>query len=439
MRGKKAQGFYETSKDHYKRLLLQTIMERGPLNRNRLAELLHLRPATQKRFIEELLDAGLVREAGNVVVRRGRGSIQLTVNPEGGRFIGVSLDERRVHGVLCSFDLSVLHTSERRVRGDYSAQRISNALFSVIETLAGRDEARHQRLLGIGYGEYGLVDMRKGVTLRSTYHRHWRSIPIRTILTERFDVPVAIESRERCSLLSERIWGAALDSDTAVWVEVADGIGLALLHRVEVVPGATGLAGEIGHMRVVRDGDPCMCGGHGCLETVASARAVTERVAQAIRQGIHSELSLKDGRPLTIADVTRAALGGDRLAYNVLNGAVYYLGVAIGNVMNLTNPDTVILQGDIFRHGGMRLLEILRREAESVALGELQEGVRWRISSLDDAVAKGAAALIFEALFGINTSSAASHTRVSARTGIPLRGSGKKNPIRLQEEHLPKN
>ena len=421
MRQENGRGFYETSKEYYKRLLLQTIMERGPVNRRQLSELLHLRPATQKRFLAELLAEGLIREAGNVVVRRGRGAIQLTVDPRGGRLIGVSLDTHRVRGVVCSLDLSVLRTEESPVEGEWSSARVRDALFGGIRRLREPSAGEHGRLWGIGYGEYGLLDMQQGRVLRSAYHRHWRQVPIRELLSEEFGVPVSLESRERCSLLSERIWGGARDADTAVWVEVDDGIGLGLLYRGELVSGTNGLAGEIGHMRVVRDGDLCMCGGYGCLETVASARAVTERVAQGIRQGIHSEIELREGDGLGIAEVTRAALGGDRLANNVLSAAVYHLGVALGNVINLTNPDTVILEGEIFRQGGMALVDQVRREAESVALGELQEAVRWRISSLEDPIPKGAAALAFEEVFGVGAVLGRGRGRQEAG-GAPLAG-----------------
>lgn len=414
------QGFYETSKEYYKRLLLQTIMEHGPVNRRQLSELLHLRPATQKRFLVELLAAGLIREAGNVIVRRGRGAIQLTVNPHGGRFIGLSLDAHRIRGVVCSFDLSVLRTEELPVESEWPSARILNALIGVIRKLRKASDKERGKLWGIGYGEYGLLDMQQGIALRSTSHRHWRGIPVMRLLSEEFGVPVNIESRERCSLLSERIWGEAQDADTVVWVEVNDGIGMALLYRGEVISGANGLAGEIGHMRVVRDGDLCTCGGYGCLETVAGARAVTHRVAQAIRQGVHSEIRLKKGESLSIAHVTCAALNGDRLADKVLSGAVYHLGVALGNVINLINPDTVILQGEIFRHGGARLVEQLQREAASVALGELQEKINWRVSNLEDPIPKGAAALAFENLFGVGAGPAQQWER-TPRSATTLR------------------
>ena len=167
-------------------------------------------------------------------------------------------------------------------------------------------------------------------------------------MEKRYSVPVSFESRERCSLMSERIWGAAREAENAIWVEVRDGIGLAVLSQGRLLSGSRGLAGEVGHMRMAKDGDLCMCGGRGCLETLSSERAILDRVRSAIDQGIQSDLL--DPRPerLTISNVVAAGLGGDRLAYNVLTNAFYHLGVAVGNLLNLFNPDTVILEGDVF-------------------------------------------------------------------------------------------
>jgi N-acetylglucosamine repressor len=402
----KPRGFYETSKEHYKHLLLQTILERGPIHRRELAEVLHLRPATQKRFLVELLEEGLVRECGNVVVRRGRGAILLTVNPEGGRFIGLTLDPNCVRGALCSFDLGVLREETRPIDPNDTADEIQSALFELVDALRLSPEADGRKLWGIGYGEFGLVDMEQGVALRSVLHTHWRDIPIRQMFSDHFDVPVALESRERCSLLSERIWGAARHSDTALWIEVGGGVGLAVMYRGEVVGGATGLAGEIGHMRVVQDGELCVCGGYGCLETVSSARAIVARVAQALTQGVHSVLSSDEASGLTIERVVEAAQEGDRLTSNVLQTGLYHIGVAIGNAVNLLNPDTIILHGDLFRAGGERLVEELRREAENVMLGESKSHLAWGVSELTSPIPRGAAALIFEELFGVKPSRA---------------------------------
>ena len=162
MRQDNSQGFYETSKEHYKRLLLQTILEKGPINRRQLSQLLNLRPATQKRFLSELLEAGLIQEEGNVIVRRGRGAIRLTVNPEGGRFIGVELDAHKVVGALCSFDLQVLRMAEEPIKASASVEKILEAMFAVIESLSGAPESGDKKLWGIGYGEYGLTNMAQG-------------------------------------------------------------------------------------------------------------------------------------------------------------------------------------------------------------------------------------------------------------------------------------
>jgi len=399
----KPDGFYRSSKAQHRQLVFQALYHQGPISRYKLAEVLKLRYRTLRRLLSEMLHEGIIQESGNVIVRRGRAPIFLSVNPHGGRIIGIALDACEVTGVLVGLDLSLQRTSHAKIGRNSSRKAILENIHSVIAELRQSPEGRMAPLCGIGYGEYGLVDANAGVAVRSTYHRAWHDVPIKEQLQKSYGVPVSIETEERCVLLAEHIWGAIPDTQTALLIEVTSGIGFAVLDRGELFSGARGFGGELGHIRLVRDGDACPCGSRGCLETVVSTRGIIEEMRQGLR---HERGGTPAGHAdrVTLERVIQSAMQGDALAGHVVGKTASYLGQAAGIAINLFNPDAVLLRGEMFRVGGSWLLDTVQHEADSCVLKELKMGVRWRLSMLESAAARGAAARVFAEIFGFNLS-----------------------------------
>jgi predicted NBD/HSP70 family sugar kinase len=299
--------------------------------------------------------------------------------------------------------MSELRTLRRPISSRDSAKAMQEAIVGVIEDLLRAPGKPARKLWGIGYAEYGLLDTEKGVTLRSTCHLNWHDIEVKRLLEGRFGVPASVDSIERCALFAERIWGGAREARTAVILDVEEGVGLAVLDKGDLLSGSRGFAGEIGHIQMVPDGELCLCGGRGCLEAVASTQAIVEQARRAIQRGIRTDLTAKPPEALTAQDVVESAARGDSLCVNIVDSALTYLGAALGIVINLYNPDAVILRGGIFRTHGDKLAEAIRREANVRALREFREGLQWHVSVMDNAPAKGAGARVFEELFEIET------------------------------------
>jgi predicted NBD/HSP70 family sugar kinase len=210
------------------------------------------------------------------------------------------------------------------------------------------------------------------------------------VLEARFGVPVFLDNDANLGALAERWWGAGQGTDDFTYVKISTGIGAGHMINGAVYRGATGYAGEIGHISVDPDGDACVCGNRGCLGTLVGSQALVER-AVALRPE-YPESALGEG-DLSIDDLEDAALEGDPLGLRVVREAADHLGLAIAEVLNLMNPSAVIVGGNLARLGEHLLVPL--REAvlprtlvSSVAASEI------RTSDLGPrAVAIGAATL----------------------------------------------
>jgi predicted NBD/HSP70 family sugar kinase len=192
----------------------------------------------------------------------------------------------------------------------------------------------------------------------------WEGQSVGGALRERFPVPVFVDNDANLGALAERWWGAGREVDDFVYVKVATGVGAGLIVRKEIYRGASGVAGEIGHLAIDPHGELCVCGLRGCLATRVGSRALVAR-ATALRDE-YPDSPLAAGQVTTTA-IEDAALGGDPLALRVVDEAAEYLGIAVAGMLNLLNPGKVIVGGGLSRLGEL-LLSRLRRSMASRTL-----------------------------------------------------------------------
>lgn len=225
---------------------------------------------------------------------------------------------------------------------------------------------------GVGISFGGPVDPVQG-TVRTCHHlTGWEGIPLPYWTEEEFSVRTFMDNDANAAALGEYRFGAGRGCDHLLHVNVGTGIGGGIVLRGQVYQGATGMAGEIGHMVVQSDGPLCTCGRRGCLEAVASgpaiAREVRERLTCEPERG-HTLLSLTEGNPqhITTQIVSKAAEQGDELAQEVLNQAAKMLGLGIANAINLINPQRVTMGGGVTKMGSA-WLEKVRVAARAEAM-----------------------------------------------------------------------
>lgn len=387
-----------------KRRVLRLIRAAGPMSRADAAEQTGLTRPTISAVVSELLEEGWVEELGTGESSGGRPPILLRFNPRARWVIGAELSAGHARAVLADLSGRVVKRVKYRVETiDPMVElgRVEMAIRELLADLSARE--RPVAVAGIGLGITGMVDRSKGIW-RYSPHFDVKDLPVVELLEQRLVLPVWIENDARAMAWGERSFGAARGVDNLAYIRVGVGIGAGLIIRGELYDGAHEGAGEIGHTIVDDDGPRCRCGSYGCLEAVASATAIARRAVKRIQAGQASavpELVKGDLERVLATDVIQAALEGDSLARETLGEAGRYLGLAIGNLINLLNPAMVVVGGGT-ASAGDPLMTPLREAAMARALPSLRERVQVVQTPLgEDSCPMGGAALVIEELFRI--------------------------------------
>ncbi|MBI2874524.1 MAG: ROK family protein [Firmicutes bacterium] len=252
-------------------------------------------------------------------------------------------------------------------------------------------------LAGTGMGAPGPLDADSGMILEAPNLPEWVGIDMVTPLRTTLGCPVWLENDANLGALGESWFGAARGFQEVLYITVSTGIGGGIISGGRLIRGACGTAGEVGHMTVNMDGPICGCGNRGCLEGLASGPAIARRAEAALERdrlktGVLATFKVGRGS-LTAEDVFRAAWEGDPLALEVVEETGRYLGTGVASLLNLLNPEVVVIGGGVAAAGGL-LLEPLTRHALSRAFKSATRNVKIVASELGDhSVALGAVAL----------------------------------------------
>jgi len=207
-------------------------------------------------------------------------------------------------------------------------------------------------------------------------------------------LPAFLENDANVAALGEQWRGAGQGSANMVMVTIGTGIGGGIVLDGRLYTGANGAAGELGHAVIEPGGPQCSCGRRGCLETLTSATAMVRMAREAMDRGVKTELSKEEN--LEARDIIMAARAGDRLALEIVEKAAYYLGIGLGNIINILNPDTIVIGGGVSRAGEL-LFEPLCRAARENCLESAGSIVRIVPAQLgNDAGFVGAAKLVLQ-------------------------------------------
>jgi glucokinase len=288
--------------------------------------------------------------------------------------IGVDLGGTKLLAGAVSSDLAVHHRALRPAAGLDQAALVESCVQAVEEARA----AVPGEVVGVGFGIPCLIDQRTGIAVMAV-NLPLHDIPFRDVMTERLGLPVTVDNDANCAALAEVRAGAGAGCTELVMLTIGTGIGGGLILGGELYRGAIGAGAEMGHMVVEIDGPPCQgfCPNRGCLESVASGTALVREASLAVAARPDTALghALEDGRPLTGPLITELAHDGDPVARGVLTLVGRRLGVGIASLVNIFNPEVVVIGGGVVGAGEM-LLGPLREEMLARALSPSKELVR---------------------------------------------------------------
>ena len=377
--------------------VLTHLRQNAPISRADLAELTGLNRATITRLVRELIAHGFVRESGFQSLRAGRPSILLQLDPDAGCIIGAEIEVKFGSVILTDLAAQILWRQEVDFGDSDEQEAILNATAQLIRQALSKGREANPHILGLGMSLPGLVDVSNGVLLFAP-NMCWSDVPVKQWLEDQFRIPIYVDNKANMAALAESYFGSARDSDYVLYINITAGVGAGIVLNQRILPGASGLAGEVGHMTINPDGPKCNCGGYGCWETYVSALAVFRRVRESILAGAESPLAegIQDGfERITIPLMVEAARKGDRVALASFEETGYYLGVGLANLINIFNPQMVVLGGYVTQACEF-LLPVIQKTVQERALRWPHEAADIVVATyVNDASLMGAVATVY--------------------------------------------
>jgi predicted NBD/HSP70 family sugar kinase len=357
------------------------------LSRPDLSVATGLSAASVTNVIRELLDEGIVMETGLADSDGGRPRAMLGMNPDYGYVIGVDVGETRTRVEM--FDLAM--TEKAKVEYPLNALEhnvgiVVGQILSGIEAVLSDSGVDPAKILGVGIGVPGIIEQRPEVLVHGQTYG-WDAVPLGRLLRAGTDLPLCFDNGAKTMGQAELWFGAGRGARNAIVVLIGSGVGASLISDGSTYRGATSSAAEFGHITVVTGGRRCRCGATGCLEAYAGAEAILERYGRP--------MAARD-QEAALAELVEAA-DASPIAAAILEETAQYLGAGIGSLINLFNPERVVLGGWAGLLLSDRLLPTIREAARQHSLPHPFAATSIELGQLGPwAVALGAATLPVE-------------------------------------------
>jgi predicted NBD/HSP70 family sugar kinase len=365
-------------------LVLRIIRDQGPIPRSEIARRAHLSLATVSGITGELIERGLVYEHEVGASTGGRPPILLALNPRAGLMVGVKLTETQVVAALTDLGAEIVERRAVPLGPDHRPEAVATVLADLVAEL--RSLHPEGRILGLGLGMAGAIDRPAGVCRFSPFFG-WRDVPLRDLLEERLELPVAIENDVNTLTLAEQWFGAGVGVADFLVVTLGRGVGMGMVLDGRLYRGGRGAGGEFGHLTIEPDGPTCPCGKRGCLEALVADPALVRAATEAL------------GRPVDLLEAAALARSGDPAMDALFARAGRMLGLALAHLVNVFNPTLLIVGGE-----GVQVLDLLMPATEAALTAHCFDGLFADLHLVvepwgDDAWARGAASLMLDEFF----------------------------------------
>ncbi len=392
-----AKATHAQTRQHNHRLVLRTVYDFGPISRADVARSTGLTRTTVSDVVSDLLGDGMVEEVGRGPSTGGKSPILLSIVSDARQVIGLDLGESTFAGALVNLRGDVRRVIEKPVDGRDGAEALA-LVFELVDELMGEAESAP---LGIGVGTPGLVDTRTGTILWAV-NLDWQDLPLGGLLADRYGIAAHVANDSQAAALAEYTFGAeGRRRPNLVTIKIGRGIGAGLVLNGSLFQGDGFGAGEIGHVAVVNDGAACRCGRFGCLETVASSRAISAR-ARDLAAELGTPLARHDGAEPAFDDVVAAFAAGDEAARAAALEAARYIGQAVAGLIGVLNIGRIVLDGPVTAFGE-EWLAVVADEARRRALTLLTGDTEIELGRLSpNVVVLGASALLITRELGLS-------------------------------------
>lgn len=352
---------HQQTKQHNRDLVLRTIFAHDSISRAEVARVTHLTRTTVSDVVNGLLTEGLVEEVGRGESIGGKSPILLSIVADSRYLIGLNLAQDKFIGAVVNLRGEIKEIVEVPVHDD-NGEKALQLVYQILDQLTRK---KLKPIVGIGVGTPGLVNTREGVVVNAV-NLEWQDLPLSQLLEKKYKLPVLVLNDSQAAAIGEFVYGGKHASDeNLIVVNVIHGIGAGILINGRLFQGDGGGAGEIGHVVVEENGELCRCGKRGCLETIASARAVVQQMKMN-----------------SLEEVIASFQKGDIKTNTVIEKAGHYLGTSLANLIGTLNIQKIVLTGDMTRFGS-QWLDAVNGSMQTSAFSRMAEGTKLEVGTLD--------------------------------------------------------
>ena len=283
--------------------------------------------------------------------------------------LGVDLGGTKIATALATAQGKILARGYNLIPTQTAPDTVISTIFATIDKTLSSSEIALSRVLGIGIAAAGIIDSDYGKVIFSPNLPGWREVPLREAVEQRFGTPAYLGNDANLAALGEWYFGVQKKVANLIYITVSTGIGGGIISNGRLYTGCRGTAGEIGHMTIDINGPRCNCGNIGCWEALASGTALAREAVKQITQGANTsivELVNGDVSKIDAKVVFEAAKQGDELAKELISQLAYYFGVGLANLVNIFNPELILIGGGVAKMGDLLLqpaIKVVKKRA----------------------------------------------------------------------------
>lgn len=373
--------------------IYKVIEQNAPISRVKIAKVSHLAPASVTKITRYLLEKGIIAETERQASTGGRCAISIKPNSENIYVIAIKIGRRLLS--LSRYNLQGERSVDKSINIENSnGEQIITLLHREIQTLINDEQDQGNNICAISITLSGLINPLEGRIIYTASDK-FNNIPLAEILQKTFCIPTFVGNHTRALALAEHYFGATKNCHDSIVISVHHGVGSGIIVQGKQLLGANFNIGEIGHIQVNPTGEKCHCGNYGCLETEVSDSVIVKKVQNAINQGAHAPL---EGKALNIDNIYQAAAYGEPLCEGIVAEAAGYLGKTIAILINMLNPEKVVIAGRI-TNAQNALFNGVKQCVSQQSLPKFQNNMQICPSELESNSTIAAFALIKQAIY----------------------------------------
>jgi len=374
---------------HYK--VLQFIQENWPVTQSEIAKNVDISLMNVNKIVNYFLSKGILDISGKKSGISGRKSFLFKIKNDLFYSVGIKICENNISFSIIRSDASIINTREYEldniVENIASGEKLINIIKKYYDRyLSDISFNNKNKIAIIGIVLEGIIDTENGRCILGTHIGGVIDFNLRDRLNNILNLPIMVDDPARSMAYYEKKHGVAKNMKNFIYLYLGKGIGSGIVINGKLYRGFRGIAGEVGHIIVNENGTRCKCGNYGCLETVASEESIIRQMKEGIHDGVFTrimDISNNEIKNLNLNILKKAIENGDKFALNIIEHVGYYLGKAVALLVNIFNPELIVLGGRVSTLGEP-LLEIVNRIVNTEALNVIEERTKIVLSDYDE-------------------------------------------------------